>query len=318
MEQLPLFHDEYVSLNDATKALIDLRLDAAFVFLTNYRDFYKTNQKDVEEKLAIISFLQEQMAAEPPPGPERSRFLFNVWRSFESFCSTLTCNKNITESLRVPYFRKVAEAMSGSGLTDGFFLADNVPAGYAYIQTGDYDRAIRSLQVCLLTARDNAAVLGYLGDAYWSRGNKKTARLLYFEAGLIAPCLMDWVHLRDDELKKLLETLPKEYDWSPSIACEWLPACGYIRGLFEPKAIRTLEEINAFTEGYLELQKAFHKNPEPALAARVFTKGIVLCDNEPFLHNIKGMDFVDIRGEMKTAAPSLFDEYLNEIARRKK
>ena len=318
MEQLPLFLDEYVSLNDATNALIDLRLDAALVFLTNHRDLYQSNRKDIEEKLAIIGFLQEQLAAEPPPGPERPRFLFKVWRSFESFCNPLIYNKGITDKMRVPYFRKVSEAMNAYSLTDSFLLADNVPAGYVYLQADEYDRAIRSLQTCLLSTRDNAAIFGYLGDAYRARGNKKTARHVYFEACLVAPCSIDWVHIRDDELRALLETLPEEYGWTPSISCEWLPACGYIRGLFEPKAIRTLEEIKTFTEGYLELQKAFQKNPGPDLAARIFTKGIVLCDNEPFLRNIKGIEFADIRRDMKSAAPSLFDEYLKEIDRRKK
>jgi tetratricopeptide (TPR) repeat protein len=318
MDQLPLFLDEYVLLNDATNALIELRLDAALVFLTNYRDLYKSNKQDIEEKLAIIGFLQEQLAAEPPPGPERPRFLFEIWRSFESFCNALAYNKTITDKMRVCYFQKLSEAMNGCSLTDGFFLADNIPAGYVYVQTGEYDRAISSLRTCLLSTRDNAAIFGYLGDAYWARGNKKTARHMYFEACLIAPCSIDWLHIRDDELKKLLVMLPDEYGWTPSISCEWLPACAYIRGLFEPKAIKTLEEINAFKEGYLELQKAFHKNPGPLLAARIFTKGIVLCDNELFLRNIKGIDFADIRTDMKSAAPSLFGEYLKEIDRRKK
>jgi tetratricopeptide (TPR) repeat protein len=318
MDQLPLFLDEYVLLNDATNALVELRLDAALVFLTNYRDLYKTNRQDIEEKLAIVAFLQEQLAAEPPPGPERPCFLFNVWRSFEAFCDALTVNKTITDKMRAPYFQKIAETMKASSLTDGFFLAENIPAGYVYLQTGDYDRAIRSLQTCLLTMRDNAAIFGYLGDAYWARGNKKTARNLYFEACLIAPCSLDWEHLRDDELRKLFTALPDDYDGDPAISCEWLGACGYIRGLFEPKAIRTIEEINAFNEKYIELKKAFQKTPDPRLAARLFMQGIVLCDNEPFLRNLKGIDFADIRRDMKSAAPSLFEEYIKAIGRRKK
>ena len=318
MDQPPLFLEEYVLLNDATNALIGLRLDAALVFLTNYRDLYKNNRKDIEEKLAIIGFLQEQLTAEPPPGPERPRFLFNVWRSFESFCNALTYNKGIADKMRAPYFQKIAEAMNACSLTDSFFLADNTPAGYVYIQTGEYDKAVSSLRTCLLSTRENAAVFGYLGDAYRARGNKKTARVMYFEACLIAPCSIDWPHIRDDELGKLLETLPREYGWTPSIACEWLPACAYVRGLFEPKALRTIEEINTFTEGYLEIQKAFRKNPGPILAARIFTKGIVLCDNEPFLTGTKGIDFAEIRKDMKSASPELFGEYLKEIGRRKK
>lgn len=318
MDQLPLFLDEYVLLNDATNALVELRLDAALVFLTNYRDLCKTNRQDIEEKLAIVAFLQEQLASEPPPGPERPRFLFEVWRSFEAFCDALTDNKTITDKMRVLYFRKIGETMKASSLTDGFFLADNIPAGYVYLQTGDYDRAIRSLQTCLLTMRDNAAIFGYLGDAYWARGNKKTARNLYFEACLIAPCSLDWVHLLDDELRKLITALSGDYGWDSSISCEWVGACGYIQGLFEPKAIRTIEEINAFKEKYVELKKAFQKNPDPHLAAKIFTQGIVLCDNEPFLRNLKGIDFADIRRDMKSAAPSLFEEYIKAIGRRKK
>jgi hypothetical protein len=116
----------------------------------------------------------------------------------------------------------------------------------------------------------------------------------------------------------LLERLPEEYKWIASDSCEWLPACAYVRGLFEPKTITTHEEIHLLQEGYRELQKAFRKNPNPALAARIFTKGIVLCDNEPFLTGTKGIDFAEIRKDMKSASPELFDEYLNEIGRRKK
>jgi len=314
-DELPLFGDEYVLLNDATNALLDLRLDAALVFLSNYRDLYKKN-KDVEEKLAIVGFLQEQLAPEPPPGPDRVRFLFRVWRSFESFCNELTYNRAIADKMRPSYFQRMAEVMKASALTDSFFLADNIPAGYVYIQTGNYDEAIRSLRTCLLSVRDNAAVFGYLGDAYLARGNKKTGRVFYFEACLISPCSVDWQNNRDEELRKLRESLPGEYGWTPSVSCEWLPACAYIRGLFEPKAIRTTEEIDSFKERYLKLQQAFRKDPSSAvLAARIFTMGIVLCDNEPFL---RGLDFAGVRENMKSASAALFEEYTKEIDRQKK
>ncbi len=49
--------------------------------------------------------------------------------------------------------------------SDSAYLSHHIPIGYAYLQTGRYDRAIRSLQACLIATPDNAAVYGYLGDA---------------------------------------------------------------------------------------------------------------------------------------------------------
>jgi hypothetical protein len=54
----------------------------------------------------------------------------------------------------------------------------------------------------------------------------------------------------------------------------------------------------------------------PALAARLFFRGIVLCDNEPFLRMCKGIDFADVRREMKAANGAVFAAYLRQIDRR--
>jgi len=318
MEQMPLFLDEFVLLNDAANALNDLRLDEAQVLLTDYRNLYPASREDVEEKLRIVRFLQEQLGLLPSAGPELPSLLFQIWRSFESFCGALAHNARAPEKLRRRFFRRINAAVENSSLTDDSLLAADIPVGYGYIQTGEYERAIRSLQIGLLSIRESAPLFGYLGDAWWGRGNRETARQLYFEACLIAPCAIDWQHLRDEELKELLELLPDEYNWKPALAGEWLPVCAYIRGIFKPKMIRILDELSVFTERYRELQKAFRRSPEPVIAARIFTKGIVLCDNEPFLRNIRGIDFADIRREMKSAAPVLFAEYMKELERRRR
>jgi Tfp pilus assembly protein PilF len=70
-------------------------------------------------------------------------------------------------------------------------MAACVPIGYAYLQTGHYDQAIRSLQACLTATPDSAAVYGYLGDAYTLRGETDVARRVYLEACLIDPETID-------------------------------------------------------------------------------------------------------------------------------
>jgi hypothetical protein len=317
MDQIPLFLDEFVLLNDAAIALGELRLDAADVLLNDYINLYSGNKADVEEKLRIVAFLRERLASLPDSGPELPGLLCQVWRSFESFCGSLACNPRLPKTLRLRFFGKIVAAIESAALSDDCLLVENIPIGYAYMEAGQDERAVRSLQPCLLLNRDNATIFGYLGDAWWGRGSRETARQIYFEACLIAPCALDWRHLRDEELKNLLECLGDEYGWEPSIACEWLPACAYIRGIFKPKMIRALEEFSVFTEKYRDIQEAFHNNDDPAHSARLFTRGLVLCDNEPFLRNVRGVDFTDIRREMKTASPVLFGEYMKDLERKR-
>ena len=317
MEQIPLFEDEYLLINDAAAALKELRPDDALESLKRYSDLYRGG-KDVERKFQIAAFLKEGLSAAPPSGHDRPSYLFHVWRSFEAFCRSLGSGSPTDEELRRPFFHKIVAAIEESRLADSAFLADGIPVGYAHLQTGEHDRAIRSLQACLNAMPGNAAIYGYLGDAYLMRGKREVARQIYFEACLIDPAALDWNHLRDDQLKDLLERLPEEYDCEPSLACEWFPAYAYIRGLFRPKQITVWEEFKTFADGYFDLKKTFVRTPSPSLAAKLFLRGIVLCDNEPFLRMIKEIDFAEVRREMKEANAALFAEYLKQIDRRRR
>jgi tetratricopeptide (TPR) repeat protein len=317
MEQLFLFDDEFVLRNQAAAALLALQPGEALEQLEKCRALYP-GSLDLEKKIAIAAFLKKGLAVLPPDPAAHPSYLFGAWKSFLEFCRSLGPDGTAAEDFRIPFFRRIAAALENAGgLTDGGFLAAGLPAGYAYLQAGEYDRAIRSLQSALTQTPDNAAIYGYLGDAYLLRGEPEAARHLYFEACLIDPAALDWTHLRDNELKALRERIPDEYGFDSTLACEWLPACAYVRGLFTPKRIRLREEFKAFTEDYLALKKLALRSPSPLLAAKLFFRGIVLCDNEPFLKMFKGIDFADVRREMKAAHAGIFTEYLMRIDRRR-
>ena len=317
MEQLLLFEDEFMLLNDATAAIKALRFDAALESLQRHKDLYRGGN-DVETKCKIATFLQEGLSSAPAAGIDRAVHLFQLWRSFETFSRTLGPDGALENELHLPFFRFIITAIEASHLPDSAFLDERTPVGYAYLQTGDHDRAIRSLQACLTATPDNAAIYGYLGDAYLMRGDQEVARQVYFTACLIDPVAIDWNHLQDQQLKDLREQLPEEYECDPALTCEWLPAYAYVEGLFKPKRIQLWEEFKAFTDGYLELKKTARTKPSPALAAKLFFRGIVLCDNETFMKKIKGIDFVDVRRAMKEAHPPLFAAYLKQIDRRRR
>ncbi len=315
-EQLLLFQDEYILLNDAVRSLAALDFDSALAAFQRHRDLYRGNG-DIDKMMAIAAFLSQGLSTCPETGPDRPGRLFALWRAFESSPEAMQPgSKDIISRVRLSYFRLLVRAVEAAPLSDSAYLSPRIPIGYAYLHTGQYDRAIRSLQTCLIATPDNAAVYGYLGDAYFLRGETDVARQVYLAACLIDPETVDWDHLRDGALRELLAELAEEEEYGEVLSRQWLPSQAYVRGLFGPKKIRLKDEFVAFVDGYLDLKRACAHAPSAAQSARLFLKGIVLCDNEPSLRLIKGIDFAEVRREMKAANASLFAAYLRLIERR--
>lgn len=315
-EQLLLFQDEYILLNDAVRSLAALDFDAALAAFQRHRDLYRGNG-DIDKMMAIAAFLRQGLSACPETGPDRPGRMFAFWRSFEGSPEAMQpgCG-DILSRIGLSFYRLIVRAVEAVPLSDSAYLSPHIPIGYAYLHTGQYDRAIRSLQACLIATPDNAAAYGYLGDAYFLRGETSVARQVYLAACLIDPETVDWDHLQDGALRELLAELVEEEGYGEALSPQWLPSHAYVRGLFGPKKIRLKDEFVAFVGGYLDLKRAYAHAPSAAQAARLFLKGIVLCDNEPFLRLIKGIDFAEVRREMKAANAPLFAAYLRLIEHR--
>ncbi|MBM4314556.1 MAG: hypothetical protein FJ122_11660 [Deltaproteobacteria bacterium] len=311
-EQLLLFQDEYVLFNDAMRSLAALDFDIALTAFQRHRDLYPGNG-DTDKMLAIAAFLRRGLSACPETGPDRPGRLFALWKVFKSSPEAMQPgSEDIISRIELSFFRLLVKAIEAVPLFDSAYLSPHTPIGYAYLHTGQYDRAILSLQACLMATPDNVAVYGYLGDAYFLRGETDVARQVYLAACLIDPETVDWDHLRDGALRDLLTELEEE-GCGEALSRQWLPSHAYVRGVFGPKKIRLKDEFVAFVNGYLDLKRAYAHAPSAAHAARLFLKGIVLCDNESSLRLIKGIDFAEVRREMKAANAPLFTAYLRRI-----
>jgi len=88
------------------------------------------------------------------------------------------------------------------------------------------------------------------------------------------------------------------------------------RGYSNLKMIRLNDELKKFVDEYLALRKVYSEKPAPELESKLFIRAIVLCDNEPFMKLIKGINFADIRRQMKEMNPSLFSRYIKHIESR--
>lgn len=315
-EQLPLFEDKRTLLNRGILELTRLNLNEAKQTFEDYKALYRDGDS-VYTEIKLADFLMKGFADAPDGCPEEPAYLCRIWDSFEDYVQSLGFEyENIILDIKSSFFRKALEAINRCDLADTPFLSDTIPTGYVYIQAGQYDLAIRALQACIPVAPDNAAVYGYLGDAYMLRGESDVARHCYREACLIDPVGIDWGYMKDSALLELRDELIKQYNSDNSLAVEWLPGYAYIQGLFKPKIIKLNEGIKEFVDEYLALRKAFFKKETPDLKAKLFFRGIILCDNEPLLRFVKRISFIDIRRLMKEVNPVLFSRYLKFIEAR--
>jgi len=314
-KQLSLFDDKNCLRNEGILELTLLSLGEAKEAFERYRAFYPQGDAlDVEIK--ITDFLTKGFRNAPVGSPDMSIYLYRLWESFEVYVKSLGyAHQNIVSDIKHSFFRKIVETIDQCDLASEPFLSEKLPTGYFYIQTGQYDLAIKSLQACIPLTPNNAAIYGYLGDTYLLREEPKVARQCYREACLIDPAGIDWHHIKNDDLLALRDELIEDYDRDQGLALEWLPSHALIEGLFELKPTKLIEELKGLVEEYLALEKAFLQEKRPELKARLFFRGILLCGNEQILRFIKKVSLIAIRKLMKDVNPDLFSRYLLFLSR---
>jgi len=275
-----------------------------------YKALYPRGDK-VDLEIKLIEFLIEGFQNAPVDSPDKPIYIYRFWTSFEDYVKSLNYEyKTIVSKIKRSFFTKIVETIDQCDLATKPYLSDTIPTGYFYIQTGQYDLAIKYLQGCIPITPDNAAIYGYLGDTYFLRGETGVARHCYREACLVDPAGIDWHHMKDKDLLELRDRLMNKYGPDKHLALEWLPGHAFIEGLFELKVIKLNEGLKELVDEYLALEKAFLREERPELKAKLFFRGIILCGNEQALRFVKKVSFIDIRRLMKDVNPDLFSRYL--------
>jgi tetratricopeptide (TPR) repeat protein len=313
--QLNLFAQNDMSLvNRGIRAFKSLELEKAVELFEKHRSVYPKGY-DISSRLAAAEFLLRGIREAPDEPGERPGYLCRLWDSFEDFIGSAGIGRDtFGAEIKGAFFARLIEEAEKCGPVEGpSFFPGDIPTGYVLLQAGRYEEAIRSLQDCIPKMPHNAALYGYLGDAYRLRGDYEVARRCYREACLIDPAAIDWRHIEDAELKQLKQDLLLEYGFDPELAQAWLPSHARIEGLFERKVVRIHDGLKEMVDDYLALAKALSKEKSPLLSAKLFFRGMILCENPENLKFIKTIDLIQVRRTMKQANPDLFAEFLERI-----
>ena len=251
-------------VNQGIRAYRNLDLEKAVELFQKHRAIYPKGC-DIASRLAAAEFLLRGIREAPADPLQRPAYLCRLWNTFEDFVKSETVGRDSYASeVKTAFFARVLdEAERWCGSADHAFLPGDVTLGYILLQAGRYEDAIRSLQNAIPGTPHNAALFGYLGDAYWLRGDREVARQCYREACLIDPAGMDWRHLQDEDLKELKQELPLHYGLDPELALAWLPSHARINGLFERKVVRLHDGLKEWVDDYLSIEQALSKEATP-------------------------------------------------------
>lgn len=310
--QLNLFEDGYILLNSAMQCLHDLRLDESRESFFRYRELYG-NDEVVNGALQWIDFIQAGLGKASETSGEDCARLCRFWQECEKQAVLLgISHKMHLATVKKSYFQGIKGKIEDSVLRSEPFLDDEIPTGFVCLQTGDYGQAISALQNCLLLSAEPkvARVYGYLGDAYAMLGEQAYARKYYLEGLLISPTDIDWQSFKDSELLELKERIAEDKDIDTCAAAHWLSSYAYVEGIFVPKKIQQLEIMKNLVNEYIAGMRSNERDGSEKVRAKLLVQSIILCDNEKFLKMVKGINFVDVRRNMKEIDPHLFSRYL--------
>jgi len=314
--QLGLFsQNDMILVNQGLQALRTLQLEHALELFRKHQEVYPKGP-EVDSKIALAEFLLNGLKETQPDLSHRIAYRCHLWNRFVDFARAheLRRNDRLFVELQKAYFEMLLTELEQAGVTDMPMIAEEIPLGYLHLQAGHYEQAIRHLQAAIPMVPHSAFVYGYLGDAYWLRGDRRVARQCYREGCLIDPASIDWQNLKDFELADLRHDLHLLYGFDEDLAAAWLPSYARVNGLFERKVVRLNEGLKELVDDYVTRQKAMARKADPIKAAELFFRGIILCENEENLRLVKKIDPIQVRRTMKQANPELFAEFLATLS----
>ena len=108
-EQLLLFQDRGMLLNNGMLGLVRLNLDAARNNFNRYQELYH-DRDAIDGEIQLTDFLIKGFFRLPDSPPEKPSYLSRLWRSFEDHLGSVgVMGENILSQITYSFFQRVSE-----------------------------------------------------------------------------------------------------------------------------------------------------------------------------------------------------------------
>jgi tetratricopeptide (TPR) repeat protein len=187
---------------------------------------------------------------------ERGEYVIAQWKAFSAFASKLDGRfdrarysfKGYAFSLALASFRELSTSEEESREAD---LALKI--GVCLKGTGDYARALRSLEAAARERREDADALAQLADAYALGGDERSSKALFREAFYLGAQRIDLDLLECETMRRLVEKVAS-LGHSGAELLEWIPVYGTLLGLFSVKRELKAVEVGKLRQSIYQIE----------------------------------------------------------------
>jgi len=214
---------------------------------------------------------------------ERGEYVVAQWKAFSSFAAKLDGRfdrarfafKGYAFALALSCYKELPSDEEESHEAE---LALRI--GVCLKGSGDYARALRSLEAAARERREDADALAQLADAYALGGDERTSKALFREAFYLGAQRIDVELLECETMRRLVEKVGS-LGHSGAELLEWIPVYGTLLGLFSVKRELKAVEAGKLRQSIYQLENEAREGGDDRalLAPRLINRYFWLIDH---------------------------------------
>jgi tetratricopeptide (TPR) repeat protein len=267
---------------------------------------------DVTNALKCANFWleREDRLAAVSGAYEKGEYYLNQWKVFSGFISRMErLSERCLFSIKYYIFGKALEhyltLYNEAELSDPEIL---FRIGRCHKCQGNYENAIRFLELASQYRREDAAILAELADCYSLVNEERAAKVFFREAFFLDSRAVELSYLESPMILRLVEKLKRKFGEISGELQEWIPVYGTLFGLFNVKRELRPLELGKLKQAIYQLEKEIGGQRGSRLAPRLINHYFWLVDH--YLNSGEDRQKIEeVLARIKDLDPEIYREY---------
>jgi tetratricopeptide (TPR) repeat protein len=273
-------------------------------------DFEST---DVTNALKAANFWleREDRLATISGAYEKGEYYLSQWKVFSGFVSRMErlserCLFNIKYYVFGSALAHYLTLYNESDLSDPEIL---FRIGRCHKCQGNYESAIRFLELASQYRREDAAILAELADSYSLVNEERAAKVFFREAFFLNAQAVELAYLESPMILRLTDKLRNRFGEAGAELQEWIPVYATVYGLFNIKRELRPLELGKLKQAIYQLERETGGQRDSLLTPRLINHYFWLVDH--YLNSGEDRQKIeDVLGKVKELDPEIYSEYV--------
>jgi tetratricopeptide (TPR) repeat protein len=242
---------------------------------------------------------------------EKGEYYLSQWKVFGGFISRMErlserCLFNIKYYVFGSALAQYLTLYNESDLSDPEIL---FRIGRCHKCQGNYESAIRFLELASQYRREDAAILAELADSYSLVNEDRAAKVFFREAFFLNAQAVELAYIESPIILRLVDKLRSRFGEVGAELQEWIPVYATIYGLFNVKRELRPLELGKLKQAIYQLEREIGGQRDSLLTPRLINHYFWLVDH--YLNSGEDRQKIeDVLGKIKELDPEIYSEYV--------